>query len=214
MPRHRLKLTALAACALLAACGGQTTPAPPTQGSASSAPPVSAAPSQAPASAATYVPLPSALPSGPAPSASLANDASTCSGSHDNRTFFEEIAAQVPWDVYCAVLPSGWFVRTGSFSLRDGGKLEITYSGPQGATFSLKEGSFCTQGGAACAPQDAILGSTAFGDRTGQLVSVGGGFAVYVDPGGDPSWEADGGGLDQATFVTLVAALHKVAPGG
>lgn len=215
---HRLPLlAALAASALLAgACGSQTTPTPVAPSSSSSPPTPSAVASSAPTAATSFGPIPSIAPSAsasPIPDATVTSDASACSGSHDNRTFFEEIAAQVSWEVYCAVLPSGWYVRTGSFSLRDSGHLDITYTGPGGATLSLEEGNFCTQAGGACAPQDTALGSTAFGDRTGQLVALGGGYAVYVDPGSNPSWKASGNGIDQGTFVTLAASLHLVGSG-
>ncbi len=169
-----------------------------------------ASPSAVPTIPAASFPVSVSPSAAPLPSASTLTGASACSGNHDNRTFFDEIAAQVSWDVYCAVLPSGWFVQTGSFSLRDSGRLEITYTGPNSASLSLQEGNFCSQGAGACAPHSTVLGSTAFGDRTGQFVSVGGGYAVYVDPGDNPSWMASGHGLDQGTFVTLAAALHKV----
>jgi hypothetical protein len=156
-------------------------------------------------------PAPTGEPSGsPTPGAG----ASACSGTVDNRTFFGHIAGQVAWNVYCAVLPPRWFVETGQFSLRDGGRMEISYKGPGGARLTLQEGSYCTEGLSACSPKDQSLGQAAFGDRSGGLVSLGpnSGFAVYVDPGQAPSWTATGTGMDQATFIALVAALYRVQP--
>ncbi len=217
------------AVAIAAACGG--TPAP-TQAPAGSQPasasgtavgtavasagpggstPGNAGSSVAPGSSGQIAPS-SALPT---PLASLSADAAAgCTGSHDNRIFFEAIAGQVAWSVYCAVLPQGWFVQTGSFSLRGGGRMEITYRGPNGALLSLQEGNICTPGASACAPQGEPLGTTAFGDRTGTLVALGadGGYAVYVDPGSSPSWSAVATGLDQATFAGFAAALLRVQP--
>ena len=135
-----------------------------------------------------------------------------CSGNVSNRTFFETIAGQVDWDVYCAVLPARWNVDVGDFSLRDGGRMEVSYRGPDGARLTLQEGSFCTEGVSACSPRDKSLGEASFGDRTGGLVTLGPdmGFAVYVDPGQAPSWALTGTGMDQATFVDLAAALHRI----
>lgn len=217
------------AAAVAAACGG--TPAP-TQAPAGSQP---ASPSGAAVGTAVASSVPGGSASGnagssvapgssgqptsspalPTPLASLSADAAAgCSGNHDNRIFFEAIAGQVAWSVYCAVLPQGWFVQTGSFSLRGGGQMEITYRGPNGALLSLHEGNICTQGASACMPQGQPLGTTAFGDRTGTLVALtaNGGYAIYVDPGASPSWSAVGTGLDQATFAGFAAALLRVQP--
>jgi hypothetical protein len=130
--------------ALAAGCGGTTPPSQSPVGSAAAAAsgaPAGFASAGAPAGASSPGALPSSAPSSAGssavPSASqgpldsgTATGASACSGSHDNRVFFEAIAGQVTWAVYCAVLPAGWFVQTGSFSLRDGGHMDITYKGP------------------------------------------------------------------------------------
>jgi hypothetical protein len=159
----------------------------------------------------TATPEPTGEPS-PAPTPGAG--AAACTGTVDNRTFFEHIAGQVDWDLYCAVLPPHWFVDAGEFSLRDGGRMEVTYRGPGGARLTLQEGNFCTDGVSACSPKDQSLGEASFGSRGGGLVSLGpgDGFAVYVDPGQAPSWAATGTGLDQATFVAFAAALYLVAP--
>jgi len=198
-------------------------------GTAPSRPAVSVAPSGAmPSPSASAAPASEALPGSPIPSGSPApaagasaapsggtGGAADCSGSLDNRTFFESVAGEVTWAVYCAVLPGGWFVDTGNFTLRDGGQMDVTYKGPNGARFILQEGSFCTSGVSACSPRNQSLGPTPFGDLSGELVTLGGpadGFAVYVSPGAPPSWSATGTGLDQATFASYVAALHRVQP--
>ncbi len=214
------------AVALAAACGGTAPPSQSPLGSATAPPssaPAGTAAASAPAggpSAGSSPPVVPASAGGSAPpSASqgpldsgTATGASACSGNHDNRVFFEAIAGQVTWAVYCAVLPTGWFVQAGSFSLRDGGHMEITYKGPNGALLILDEGNVCAQGASGCAPQGQQLGTSAFGDQTGTLDALGSndGFAVYVDPGAFPSWSATGTGLDQATFAGLAAALYRV----
>lgn len=158
-------------------------------------------------------PAASGLPvDSPEPSPPPATGAAACSGNHDNRVFFEAIAGQVSWTVYCAVLPAGWFVDAGSFSLRDGGRMEITYKGPNGARFALEEGNVCAAPGAGCATGQHALGNAAFGDRSGTLMATdgSGGLALYVDAGQVPAWTATGSGLDQATFTRFAAALTSV----
>jgi hypothetical protein len=212
--------------ALAAGCGGTTPPSQSPVGSAAAAAsgaPAGFASAGAPAGASSPGALPSSAPSSAGssavPSASqgpldsgTATGASACSGSHDNRVFFEAIAGQVTWAVYCAVLPAGWFVQTGSFSLRDGGHMDITYKGPNGALLTLDEGAVCAQGAGGCTPQGQQLGTSAFGDRSGTLTALGSGdgYAIYVDPGAFPSWSVTGTGLDQATFAGLAAALYHV----
>ena len=217
---------------LAAACGG-TTPsgvsgpsaasvAPGTSGTpggqASGGPQGSPGASQAaasnppdtvsPAPGASQTPLES-----PGPSSSLtgSGSADACTGSADNKAFYAQLAASVGWDVYCAVLPKGWVVSTGQYRLANGGKLTITYKGPDGATLSLSEGSFCTDG-TGCVPSGTAAGDATFGDMPGSLVATdSGGYAVVVAQGQQPSWLMVTGGLDQATSVALGAALAKVA---
>src|SRR5687768_6286945 len=142
---------------VVAACGGST---PPTDGPAAPEtlrPPSSASaasPSQPPA---TIPPLETAAP--PGPSSAAPSDipsppgsvgpgaADACTGTDANRDFFESVATAVAWPVYCAVLPSGWFVDAGEYRLASGGRMEISYRGPAGASFELRQGAFCTTDG-------------------------------------------------------------------
>ncbi len=228
------RLTLLAACltVALAACGSSTpsesgtgtapssaaatsgttgepaTSQPPGQTSAPGQSTEPAGPSRPPASGGAVEPSPAASERPPT------GTAAACSGSAENRDFFAAAGEAFGWEVYCAVLPDGWYVATGSYRLAGGGRLEITYRGPDGGRFGLREGSYCAGGASACAPRHEDLGPTAFGDRSGELVTLGqtasDGFAVYVDPGQTPSWEATGQGLDEAAFRSLVAELHPV----
>ena len=70
-----------------------------------------------------------------------AGPASACSGTAENKDFYAAAAAAVQWTVYCPVLPKGWFVVTGRYRLAGGGRLEISYRGPSGASFTLREGA-------------------------------------------------------------------------
>jgi hypothetical protein len=213
---------------LVAACGG-TTPsgasgptaastAPVTSGPASGGPDASPAASQAPGASPvdTSSPAPGSSdvpPESPGPSSSLSGSGSAdvCTGSADNKAFYAQLASSVSWDVYCAVLPKGWVVSSGEYRLANGGKLTITYKGPDGTTLSLSEGSFCTDG-TGCAPSGSGAGAATFGDMSGELVATdSGGYAVVVAQGQQPSWLMVTSGLDEATSISLGAALAKVA---
>ena len=114
--------------------------------------------------------------------------------------------------MYCAVLPKGWILTGGSYRLANGGKLLVSYRGPGGATLTLSEGSFCTDG-SGCVPSGTDTGSAAFGALSGTLVTTdAGGYAIVAARGSTPSWLMVTTGLDQATTVTLGAALARVGP--
>ena len=121
------------------------------------------------------------------------------------------------WTVYCAVLPTGWFLEAGSYRLGNGGHLTASYKGPNGARLMLQEGVFCTGGVSVCSPHDETIGPAAFGDQQGTLMSLGpnepaDGYAVYVDPGQSPAWTISGTTIDQATFTGFSAAVAAVGP--
>ena len=210
------------AIVLSSACGGPTTTASPSaspgQTAGASTAPTSASsagPSASGAGQGSFAPgtsdgpTASALPGSPAASGAPTG-AAGCSGSHDNRVFFDAIAGQVPWAVYCAVLPDGWFVQTGSFSLRSGGRMEITYHGPEGALLTLEEGNVCEGRTSPCPAAGEQLGQASFGDRQGTLTRVGSGYAIEVDASGFPGWYATGTDMDQGTFTAIAAAFLHV----
>lgn len=188
-----------------------STPAPsirPTvEPDASAAPTDTAAPTEAP----TPAPTPSESAPTPEPTASGGGTgAAACTGTDENRAFFEAVAADVAWPVYCPALPARWFVDTGQYHLAGGGWMKIAYKGPGGARFELSEGAFCQDAGG-CVPAGSDSGSAAFGNLSGTLVNADGGrFAVVVDRGSNPSWLAVGVGLDAATFKAFAANLVLV----
>jgi hypothetical protein len=112
--------------------------------------------------------------------------------------------------VYCAKLPAGWYLSSASYELPNGGFLKASYKGPGGATFAISEGAFCTAGASACSPNDSKIGSAKFGDLSGTLYSLSGGFVVYVAPGTAKAYTVSGKGLTQASFVGLAAAISSV----
>ena len=234
MNRSRLGIL-LSVVIFVAACGtsgptdsvnGQPTAAPATgtaapasspsvgdvtgPGPSDSAGPVTSQPPSSEPPATT--PTPAESPSTSAePSASGASSvADACTGSQANRDFFAAAAAAVDWSVLCGALPEGWFLSTGSYRLANGGKLDVSYSGPAGATLALSEGAFCADA-SGCVPSGTDAGDAQLGSMAGTLVQLdGGGFAIVVDRGATPSWLLVTSGLDQATTVAFGAALAQV----
>ena len=188
---------------------GSSAPAP-----ASSAPPTAApSPSTVPTTEPTAPPAPTDSPtSEPTPNASTAagDVVDVCTGTDDNRSFFAKAGADLPWPVYCAALPARWFVSAGSYSRAGGGKLEISYKGPNGATFELHEGAFCTDG-TGCVPEGSDAGAATFGDQAATLVHFEDGrVAMVVDRGQRVSWLAIGAAMSDAAFQAIAASLIRL----
>jgi hypothetical protein len=150
-------------------------------------------------------PLPTVSPS-PRP-----GSANACSGTAENRNFYAALAASVAWDVYCAVLPPGWFVDSGSYRLSNGGQLSITYRGPAGARLVVREGSYCA-GVPNCIPSGTDAGSARFGERDARLLDLGSGswLVVVASAGVDVGWQATGSGIDGPALVGYTAAFARV----
>ena len=216
---------AVALSAGLAACsGGSPAPTtPPTQqatvaptASPTSAPTdtpaVSPTPAPTPASEITAAPTPASTPS-PTPTSIATSVASACTGNADHQAFFAEASSKLPFDVYCASLPSGWYLQDGAYVQAAGGKLTIDYKGPGGATLSVAEGAFCTTSVAACSTHASIRGTASFGDKPGMLdvlTTPPDVFIVYVNPGTKTAYQVSGTNLTQARFVALAADMTLV----
>jgi hypothetical protein len=192
--------------------------APPPAATATAAPTRTLAPlptrSPSPTAAATSgptaPPIPGASPTASAGPGASPGDLAACSGSDANRAFFASAAAAVPWDVYCAVLPKGWFVESGSRKGGAAGQLVIAYKTNAGLRLELKQGNFCSGTPAACGPMDSTVGPATYSDRQGQLGALSGNLVLYVNPGSSPAWQAVGVGLSESTFRAFCAALVKV----
>lgn len=214
--RRALLVTCLLAAVAAAGCDAArpttTGPSPTGETSPSPAPETSApAESTSPSPSPSPTPTPSAPPPSPTPTPLPNGDpAAVCSGSDRNRDFYAAVAEAVDWDVYCPVLPSGWYVDRGTYRLAAGGRLEIAYTGPAGTRLELREGAFCTEPDG-CVPVGTEVGEAPFGDRPGVLIELDdGGWAVVVDRGERISWLAVGRGLSREEFVDLVGRLALV----
>jgi hypothetical protein len=142
----------------------------------------------------------SGLPDGPA---------AACTGNDDNRDFYAELAEDVGWQVYCPVLPQGWFVGSGQYSGATGGRLEITYRGPGGAGLMVQEGAFCASDDG-CVPAGEELGTTDFADTSGSLIATDGGYAIVVNRGAQPSWLLTISGVGEAAARQIGAGMAPV----
>jgi hypothetical protein len=170
------------------------------------APSTTTAPSSGPPSPTDRPSAPPVETPAPSPTLSIA---SRCTGNAEQQDFFAAVAEAVTWDVYCPALPAGWFVDAGMYRLRDGGWLEIRYTGPANATLELREGAYCRDEG--CVPPGTEAGEAAFADRPGTLVALDdGGFAIVVDRGAQIGWLAVGRGIGRERFVDIASALELV----
>jgi hypothetical protein len=214
LPALVAALTVVALVGCVPSSRPTATPDEPTDAPASSAaePTFSAEPSLPDEPSVEPAPTPSPSSSvEPSPSASAGSGpAATCTGTDENRQFFEAAAGTLTWPVYCATLPAGWFVDAGEYRRAGGGRLEISYRGPGGARLELHEGAFCADG-TGCVPSGTESGDAAFGDKTGTLIaSDDGGWAVVVDRGEAISWLAVGSGIGEDAFRAITAALAAV----
>jgi len=221
-----LPALSLAVAVGLAACGGGPltgptarpgSPSPATAGPGATAAPTSspsveepspsagpsAEPGETPTPGATQAPSATGTPSSPGATAAA------CSGNDENRAFYAGVAEAVAWDVYCPVLPAGWFVDTGSFRLAGGGRLEIDYKGPGGARLEIRQGTYCA-GDDDCIPDAPDAGPAAFGDRPARLLDVGDGRWLVVAEDGSINWEVRSIVLDRATALAYAAAFARV----
>ncbi len=138
------------------------------------------------------------------------DDAAGCSGNPGNQDFFRAVSEAVQWPVYCAVLPGGWTVGAGTYSLAGAGQLEISYQGPGGRRFELLEGAFCASGDG-CVPGGSDLGPAAFGDREGTLIATGSdSWVIVVDPGSSVAWQAIGTSMSEEELRQLAADLLRL----
>lgn len=185
---------------------GGSVPSP--VGSASSGASPGESPSLGPIASASAEP--SAQPSGspgsvPTPTA---GGTGACLGSTDTRDFFASFAQSVSWPVYCAVLPKGWLVEKGTYRLKEGGRLTITYRRrADAARVILDEGTVCLDTNP-CVPAGTSIGTAPFGDRQAELRSTGAGLAAVVDATENPAWLLTATGLTEKDFRTITTSLH------
>jgi hypothetical protein len=222
-PRFALGLLSVALALVTAACSSAAptpiyvivTPAPtPT-------PVVTPTPQPTPTAAPTPTPAPTphssataAATSTPgatattAPGASPTNAASGCSGGVNNQGFWVSTANGEPFAVYCGVVPAGWGFITANSSWGKSGLATASYGAKTGGgQVDLAEGK---NSPSFCASTTGKIGSAKFGPLNGTLFSTSSGFALCVNAGGVPAYEARGTNVTQATFTSIVASTILV----
>ncbi len=177
----------------------EATPKPTPKPSPTPAPAASATPTPAP------TPTPAATPT-PTPVPTPTSRADACSGTADHKSFFAEAAAVLTFDVYCAVLPSGWWLKAASYTVPNGGYLEVTY-GSATQTFVVREGRDCPPD-KACIAYGGPVGAASFGPLSGQLYLNSTTYSLVVTS--PKPYVMYASGMTQAKFTSLAAAFVKV----
>jgi hypothetical protein len=228
--RGRAVAVLLAAVLIAGACAGAAgTTSPSTATSSSSVVGASSTPTVGPTASpsestlpATTTPLATAVATpthspthSPThkPTPAPTSRATGCTGTTKDKAVFADAAAKANFDVYCAVLPSGWSLPGASYYKRPvGSELDAVYHGPAGAVIQFIQGANCTTSVAACSTGMAILGPIAFGHVTGQLdlYDATPAYVVYVDPGTTHGHLMLGYGMTQTAFIAFSAAMKKV----
>jgi hypothetical protein len=167
--------------------------------------PAASTPAPTPTPEATLSPTPELTPT-PTPTPTPTSAAATCTGNEAHQAFFVHAAADLPFDVYCAVLPSSWWLDNASY---DGPFLEVAYKNGAGAGIWLFEGGWCPPG-TLCAGPGAPIGSASFDGLGGTLYNSGSYFTVEVGTLANPAYLMGGGGMSQAQFKAWAAAVVKV----
>lgn len=221
LSRAGLLGAALAMSLILGACGSSTpTPAPtPTPVVTPTATPV-ATPTPTPTPELTPAPEPTPTPeASPTPTASptlsaaptLPADVVPCTGSATVKQWFADQAKLVNFDLYCAVLPSGWGVVKVQVDYIQGGVV-AQYKNAAGYTLVVYEGSFCGMSPNPCSGfWTPTVGPTPFASLTGELDGSGGMWSVLVTTSNPKvRYNVVGEGMTMASIKSYSAAMHKV----
>ena len=197
---------------MAAACAGVAAPTsgPGSFGTPAASAPATLSPTVEPTTTAT--PTSVATPS-PGDTTVPSAAATGCSGSDKNQAFFAKAAMVMAWPVYCAVLPSGWFLVNGVYHVANGGDMQAEYNGPGDVSIALVEGNACAQFGSdtnACVPRDSVIGPANLGDQVGELGQLSQAYVLDVQRGGNPTWRVTGIGLSEADFRAICAAMLRV----
>jgi hypothetical protein len=225
--RPRLVAAALALALVVGACSSSAatpviiivTPSPGATDTAAPTPTPAETPTEVatdtPAATESATDLPTEAPSDtPTPSPTLAPGASPtsraamCTGTAANRDFLANVAHQLSFGVYCAVLPSGWWLQSGQYDSAGGGWVTILYKSSGGATITLYEQNT----GSTCVAAD-LIGAAKFGDLNGQLYYQSHSpltWGLNARPVVGLCYRAYGLGLTQAKFVSYIGGLKLI----
>jgi hypothetical protein len=175
---------------------------------ASTAPTPASTPTPAPTPTPAQTPTPAASET-PTPAPTATSRAAGCTGTAEHQAFFADAASKLGFDVYCAVLPSGWWFQAASYVLPDGGYLEVEYKNASGADFVLREGKWCPPD-KACISPGPLIGTASFGSLAGDLYLNNTTYTLQVGTSANPEYLMVGSGMTQAQFTARAATLIVV----
>jgi hypothetical protein len=173
-------------------------------------------PTATPTAEATPSPTEEPSPSeSPSPSGSPTSPAAGCTGSEAHKEYFVNAAKDLPWDVYCAVLPSGWWLHESEYERADGGRMNVAYTNSAGDDVTMIEGRLCYDDLSICGDIFPVLGPASYDGLAGTMRDMGGGGrCVVVNPHSIPGYTVCSGSLSQANVAQFAAAVIKVAKPG
>jgi hypothetical protein len=153
----------------------------------------------------TEEPSPSETPS---PSGSPTSPAAGCTGSEAHKEYFVNAAKDLPWDVYCAVLPSGWWLQQSEYNRADN-RMAVSYTNNAGDEIVVLEGRLCDDL-STCGDGPGYVGPTSFGGLAGELRSLGSGSGVFVSTHSVPGYIMYSYDISQSKLAQYAAAVIKV----
>jgi len=205
----RRRLTILAMALVVAGCAS-TAPTPQTiyvtLPPGETATPT-AEPTAQPMPSPTEEPSPAESPSG-SPSGPPASPAAGCTGSEAHKAYFVQAAKDLPWDVYCAVLPSDWWLQEAHYHRADE-YLFVLYRNSAGMEAVLVGGRLCDVL-SNCLDWYPTIGPASFDGLDGTIRHVEGGYGVIVGPHSIPGYVFGSADLSQAKVAEYAAAVIKV----
>jgi hypothetical protein len=193
----------VAALAMIAALAGCSSTAPTPLVIVLTPSPAASTPAPTP----TVAPTPTATEAAtPTPTPTPTSAAGACTGTPEHQAFFVQAAASLPFDVYCAVLPSSWWLDSASYK---GNFLEVEYKNAAEAGLMIWEGAWCPPD-AWCVGPGAVIGPASFDGLAGTLYSMDTAYIIEVGTSVNQEYVLFGRGMSQAQFVAYAAAVVKV----
>ena len=149
----------------------------------------------------------------PSPSGSPTSPAAGCTGSEAHKEYFVNAAKDLPWDVYCAVLPSSWWLQQSEYNRADQ-VMRVQYLNSHDDRLMLTEGRLCPDL-ATCGDEYTVLGAASFDGLDGTLRSLPGlAYCVVFDPHHVPGYVICSENLTRTQVAQYAAAVIKVAKPG
>jgi hypothetical protein len=207
---------ALAMSLVVGACQGNAptqAPADPTPtATPTPAPTDTPTPAPSPTDVPTPTPTPTASPTPtPTPAPTVPASASVCTGGDAVKRWFADQTPLINFDVYCAVLPKGWYLVKAQVDYVKGG-IVVEYKNGSGHTLDLYEGTFCHMYPNPCTSYIVPeIGDIPFGSTLMAELSGGSGlWHASVAPSPGVIYATIGEGMTQAQITAYAAAMHNV----